>query len=209
MDHCTSAAFVLLLLLLHLVVQSGRALLDVLHLVLHRQLPYYLGSQQRKDLRDVLAVLGTSLHKLEPVLLCQVGALLLGHFSFLLQVALGAHQDHVGIGVADFPDLLDPGLNVRKTVGVGDGIGEDNAMRTLVEGLGDVPEPLLAGSVPDVERYLRPFKLDPLDLEVHANGTEVVGLKGVLAVAYEQTCLSHSAVAHHEIFQSDILLVHY
>lgn len=54
--------------------------------------------------------------------------------------------------------------------GVGDGVGKDDAMCALVEGLGNIAESFLAGGIPDVECDLAAIHLHTLDLEVHADG---------------------------------------
>lgn len=85
---------------------------------------------------------------------------------------------------------------MAETVGVCDGVGEDDAMGAFVEGLGDVPEPFLSSCVPDVEGDLPPVIFDPLDFKIDPDCTQVVRLKSVLAVAHKQASLSDSAVAN-------------
>lgn len=97
-----------------------------------------------------------------------------------------------------------------ETVGVGDGVSEDDAVGTLIEGLGDVSEPFLPGCVPDVESDLAAVVVDPLNFEIYSDGAEVVGLEGVLAIAHQQTSFADAAVPHHKVLEGDILLVaHY
>ena len=92
-----------------------------------------------------------------------------------------------------------------KTVRVGDRIGQDDAMSPFVERFGDVSEPLLSRSIPDVERYLASIKFNPLDLKVHTNRTQIIRLEIILTVSNQQTRLSNPTIAHNEVLQCDIL----
>ena len=84
---------------------------------------------------------------------------------------------------------------MRKTVGISDGVGQNNTMCSFVERFSDISEPLLTCSIPDIERYLTSLKFDSFDFEINTDGTEVIGLKGVLAISYKKTCFSDSTVS--------------
>ena len=73
---------------------------------------------------------------------------------------------------------------MRKAVGIGDGIGEDNAMGSFVEGFGDIPKPFLSCSIPYIERYLTSFELNSFDFKIYANSAEVIWLKSILAIPH-------------------------
>lgn len=74
-------------------------------------------------------------------------------------------------------------------------------MGSFVEGFCYVAKSFLPGRVPDVEGQGLPIMLDALDLEVHANGTQVVSLEGIVAVTDQQTGFAHATVPHHQVFQ--------
>jgi hypothetical protein len=147
---CRSAAFVLLLL--SLLRQRCRTALLVLFL--YADARDDCPRQQVEYLIDVGVVLGARLQELNAISFGEGESLLVRDLAVSLQVGLRRDEYHVDFCLARLLDLLDPGLDVVEADGIGDGVGEDDAVRPLVEGLGDVPEPLLPSSVPDVERYL-------------------------------------------------------
>jgi hypothetical protein len=100
--------------------------------------------------------------------------------------------------------LVDPCFDVVEADWVGDGEGEDDAVCALIERFGDVAETLLAGRVPDVKGDLVGLQFHPLYLEIHADGAEVVGLEGVLAVADQDARLAHSAIPNDQVLEGDI-----
>lgn len=107
----------------------------------------------------------------------------MGNLPLRLQVCLRSNKDHVYLRLTSLLDLVDPRLNVVETHGIRNRIGKYDPMCALIERFGDVPEPLLACSVPDIESDLSAIELDSLYLEIHAYGAEILGLKGVLAVS--------------------------
>ena len=75
--------------------------MNFLDLILKGEFLDNLGCEDEEDLRDVVPVFGTSFLKLEVVLVGKVCALLGNNITLPLQVALRAHQNHVGVGVTD------------------------------------------------------------------------------------------------------------
>ena len=70
------------------------------------------------------------------------------------------------------------------TVGIGDGVYQNNSMSSFVKGFGDVSESLLSRRVPYIQRYRLVVMLDALDLKVDSNRAQVICLKTVLAVSH-------------------------
>lgn len=125
-------------------------------------------------------------------------ALLIGDLTFVLEVALGANQEHADVWVARLLDLLHPLLYLLVTGRIHHRVGEDDSVGTLVKGLRDVSKPLLSGCVPYVQGYLLPIVLDSLDLEIHPDCRQIVSLESVVAVSKEDAGFSNSAVPNHQ-----------
>jgi hypothetical protein len=180
----SSAAFVLFFAIVLLLPQRGvTVIFDFSEFILAAQPLYYAGGELFKHVAHVLAVFGAGFYEFNVVFLGEGFSLFPGYFSIVLHVGLCGYEYHICLGVADLSYLIYPGLDVGVAVGIGDGVGEYDAVCAFVEGLGDVAKALLAGCVPDVEGDLATVDLHAFYFEVHTDGAEVVGLEGVFAVA--------------------------
>ena len=71
---------------------------------------------------------------------------------------------------------------MSETVGICNGVGENDAVSTFVKRFGNISKSLLSGSVPDVESDLASIQFDSLDFEIYTDCAEIIGLEGVLAI---------------------------
>lgn len=89
--------------------------------LLRRLLVFHdLVSQLVENFLNVASVLGGHLQEIHAVTFGQLFALLVGNFTFVLEVAFGGNQHHDDIGVARLLDLLYPLLDVLVTIRVDD-----------------------------------------------------------------------------------------
>jgi hypothetical protein len=161
-----SAAVLLLLLRL----ARQRSLAGLLLPLVHCHAFKHHFRQQFEYAIDVAVVFCAGLQELYAVLLSQSQSLLVRDLPLSLKITLGSNQYHVNLCLPSLSYLVDPGLDVVEADWVGDGVGKDDAMCPLVEGLGDIAESLLASRIPDVECDLAALHLHALDLEVHSDG---------------------------------------
>ena len=75
-------------------------------------------------------------------------------------------------------------------------------MGSFIKGLGDVSEPLLACSVPDVESDGLALIVNPFDFKIDPNGGEILSLESIIAVANQQTGFANPTIPNHQVFQS-------
>jgi hypothetical protein len=84
---------------------------------------------------------------------------------------------------------------------VRDGVGQNDAVCTLVIGLGDVSIPLLPCRVPDLELEPVVIDSDGLDLKVDSYSRHVVLFKFVVGKSHQNVCLPHPTVPDYYQFQ--------
>lgn len=98
---------------------------------------------------------------------------------------------------------------MSEAIGIGDRIGQDDAMCSFVEGFGDVSEPFLTCSIPDVESDWRPLDLNPFDFKVDSDRAQVISLKSILAVSHQNASFSDSTIPDDQVLERYVLLCHY
>jgi hypothetical protein len=96
--------------------------------------------------------------------------------------------------------LLDPAANILEALLVVDSIGQDDTSCTFVVGLGDVAEPLLPSSVPDLQFDFGLIRNDGLEFEVNSDSGDVALLEDSVTEFSEKVCFSYSAVADDDDF---------
>ncbi len=97
---------------------------------------------------DILAVLGRGFQESHIIVLREVLALVGGDLSRVLHVRLVADEDSGDVVRGVLLDLAHPVVNRAEALSVGDVVGHDDAMRSLVVAARDGLESLLAGGVP-------------------------------------------------------------
>ena len=124
---------------------------------------------------------------------------LLAHISgdlMIVPVDLVPHQDPQHLGRRVLLDLPQPvGTTVERRL-IGHVVDQDEGVCGSVVGLGDAPEPLLSGCVPDLKFDLLPVNLHRLDHEVHPDSCSLSRRKHSLCESSDQTCLAHPSIAH-------------
>lgn len=98
----------------------------------------------------------------------------MGNLPLRLQVCLRSDENHVYLSLTSLLDLVDPRLYVIETHRIRNRISKYDPMCALIERFSDIPEPLLACSVPNIESDLSAIELDSLYLEIDPNGTEIL-----------------------------------
>jgi hypothetical protein len=88
----------------------------------------------------------------------------------LCDISLVGEHDHVDIGAAVLLDLLQPAVDVEEAVAVRQVEDDKDTVSTLVVGLSDGSEALLARRVPDLEAHLGLVDLQRPEAEVDADG---------------------------------------
>ena len=73
-------------------------------------------------------------------------------------------------------------------------------MSPLVEGLSDVTESLLAGSIPYVHGDKMRTDLYFLDFEIYSDGSQIISMKLILTVSHQQTGFTNTAVPYDQEF---------
>ena len=126
-----------------------------------------------EDLVHVDVLLGTSLVEGQ-VHEAGVGLLVFERYDLVGRVGLvpDKHNRHAVVAAVVL-DLLDPALRVHKRLAVGHVVGDYDARRVPVIGLGDDAELLLAGRVPHLQLDAGLAHLDGAQLEVHAYGRDM------------------------------------
>ena len=120
-----------------------------------------------EDFVDVVASLGGGFEEEQAVVGSQLPPpLCLNHLVRF--VALVGHQHLRNILAGVLVYLLEPVLDVSEGLLVGAVVDQDDAHGSLVVGLRDGAEPLLASSVPHLQLHALLVHVDLLDFEVNA-----------------------------------------
>ena len=82
-------------------------------------------------------------------------------------------------------NFVHPVLNGAETLTVGDVVGDDDTVGTLVVAARDGLEALLPGGVPDLQLYGLAVHFDSPDLEVDSNGGHEVVCEHVVSESQE------------------------
>ena len=104
-----------------------------------------------ESLINILALLGRGLEESDTVVVGHLLALFEGDSSLGLQISLVSDQNASDVVLGVLLDLAHPGVHGVEGVSVGDVIGHDDTVGSLVIGGGDGLESLLSGSVPDLQ----------------------------------------------------------
>ena len=91
-----------------------------------------------------------------------------------------------------------PLRRVRERHEVGEIEADDGRARSAVVGRGDGAESFLAGRVPHLEAERHPEHVEPLHLEVHADGGLVVAVEHLVAESIHQRRLADARVSEHD-----------
>jgi hypothetical protein len=87
---------------------------------------------------------------------------------------------------------------VLKGIPIGDIINKNNSVAATIIRSGDSPKPLLPSGVPDLHFDGFPTKLNSFDLEIHADGRDVVVAEYILREANKDARLSGPGIANEE-----------
>ena len=90
------------------------------------------------------------------------------HLSPVIHVALISQNHLLHVCARVLLDIPDPVLDVVEALLVGDVVDEHDAHRPAIVGSGDGAEPLLPGSVPDLELDLLAIKFNSTNLEINS-----------------------------------------
>ena len=129
--------------------------------------------QSLKRLLNLIPLLSRYFQKGQPKPIGQFPSLLIRHTSLSFKVMLGCEEDSAHIFRCMGIDLLHPSLYIRERTGICDWVGEDNPCCSSVVSLGDVLEPFLPRSIPDLHLDLFIFDHQWLDLEVDSYGGNI------------------------------------
>jgi len=126
--------------------------------------------------------------------------------SFSGEVTFQAHQyfAYVLLGIAF--DLLDPSSDVFETLLVIDRVGQDYACCSFVVGLGDVFEPLLPSSIPDLQFHLGSIDIDGFKFKVDTDGGYVAVFEDSVAKFSEEDGFAYPAVTDDDDFGKEFNL---
>ena len=120
-----------------------------------------------KHLTDVRVLLGAHFEILDSELSRQLFSLIHADLP-ILAVNLVGNKYFNDILCSVSLDLLEPVFHGIEGSSVIDSKYHDNTHSTLVIGLRDGLEPLLASSIPNLQTYLLPIDLDSFDFEIYA-----------------------------------------
>ena len=165
-----------------------------------------LAGHQGESLLDIIGDLSASLKEANTVVLGHFLALLGGHISLVDHVALVADKDAGNVVCRVLLDLSHPVVHVRVRLLLGDIIGDNDSVSSLVVGGGNGLEALLSGGVPNLELNLFAIDLDGLDFEVDANRRhEVIG-EHVVRETHKERGLAHARRANEQHFEEVVAI---
>ena len=104
------------------------------------------------DLLDIFVYFGWRLEILHVIVQRELLGLLERHLSLFLQVDLITYQRLHDVGVRMLVDTLEPILNVAEGLSIGHIKGNYYSIGLLVKGVSNCAKPLLASSVPNLNR---------------------------------------------------------
>jgi hypothetical protein len=98
-------------------------------------------------------------------------------------------------------NLGHPLINIIKGFLIGNGIRQDNAMCTLIIGLGNILIPFLASSIPNLK--LKPMVIYSysFNLEVNSDGGNIVCFELIVAESDENVGFADTAITDYDEFQ--------
>ena len=111
---------------------------------------FNFAGHHNEGLLDVLAILGRGLEETHVIVLGELLALICGDLAGLSHIALVANENARDIVRSVLLDLAHPVLNSAETFSVGDIVGNDDTVSTLVVAASDGLKALLASGVPDL-----------------------------------------------------------
>ena len=91
--------------------------------------------------------------------------------------------------------MKDPLFYILEGTWIYEGEGEQYSGGTPVVGLGDVSEPLLASSIPDLHFDGFVLVVDDFGFEIDSDGGGVAGVKSLIGEACDEGCLAYSSVS--------------
>ena len=79
---------------------------------------------------------------------------------------------------------------------VNDGVSENYTVGSFIERFCNISKSLLSCRIPNIKSDWLPIMLDPLDLEIHPDRTEVICLKCIITVSYKQTRFAYPTISN-------------
>ena len=155
---------------------------------------------------NVVGNFGGSLEESNAVVLGHLGTTLLADIAFVFQIALVAHQDSGDVVSSVLLNLRHPVMDVLVRLLVGDIVGNNDSVGTLVVGSSDGLEALLASGIPDLELDLLGVNLDGLDFEVDSDGRHEVVCEGVVSETDQEGGFTHTGTADEEHFEEVVAI---
>lgn len=184
-------------------VHSMAAKNGLIHFLL---LLFYHQDQLLEALLNILPCFGTHLHIFHIKASAQILCFHPSYFSLHFQVAFCTHQYFYHSLLCDIINLFHPSRNVLKRMNIYNWESHYYASCSLIEGVGNVLESLLAGCVPNLESQGEIVEYKFFDLKVNADGGHIAILVWVGAITSNQICFPHSAVSDHQYFQYQVRL---
>ena len=129
-----------------------------------------------------------------------------GNFTTIGAVSLVSYEQHGGSGASELLHILHPDCDVVKRLTVRDVEHQHDAVSAAVVGVGDGAEALLASGVPQLQLDDFILTLEGQNLEVYANGGNIVRVPVLIGVAVEQGALANAAVSDDDGLDGDVVV---
>merc|ERR1719203_2608376 len=126
-----------------------------------------------ESLLNIVGILCACLQKLHLQRIGELLGLVIRHDLLRREITLVSNHQSVHIVGCILVDFLHPMLDIVEGLLVCHVINDDDAVGATVVTARDSPEPLLPGSVPNLQLACLPFKIQGADLEIHTNRADV------------------------------------
>jgi hypothetical protein len=144
---------------------------------------------------DVLAILGGGFEEAHVVVLSKLLALVGGNLARVCHVALVANEDAGDVIGGVLLDLIHPVLNGTEALTVGDVVGHDDAVGSLVVAACYRLESLLSSGIPDLELDGLSVDLDGANLKVDSDGRHEVVCEDIISESEQEGRLADTRVS--------------
>ncbi len=149
------------------------------------------------------------LDELQSALCSQSTALFVSYSSLFFEIVLVANQENFHVWIAIHLDLIEPVLDMGKSLFSGDVIHEQGANGTSVVWPGNGPEIFLACSVPDLQFDILILDRYGLGAELNSNGYIMGGAGFSLNKLKNDTGLAHPGVSDDDELEEVMVRIHW
>lgn len=108
--------------------------------------------------------------RVQTIVPCKLGSLLVADLALLVEIALAADEHDDGVGAGEVACVRQPADEMLERDTAADVVHQQGAHRSAVVAAAHRAEPLLSGSVPDLQLDLLPAHLDDLCAKLHTDG---------------------------------------